>query len=29
MIILKGEKCEGLNKLKEENLVRGGVSGVR
>jgi len=28
MIILKGEKCGGLYKLKEGNLVRGGVSGI-
>jgi len=26
MIILKGEKCESLYKLKEENSVRVGVS---
>jgi len=28
MIILEGEKCGGLYKLKEENSVRGGVSGI-
>ena len=28
IVILKGEKCEGLYKLKEENSVRGGVSGI-
>jgi len=27
-IILEGEKCGGIYKLKEENLVRGGVSGI-
>ena len=27
-IILKGEKCEELYKLKKENSVRGGVSGI-
>jgi len=26
MIILKREKCEGIYKLKEGNLVQGGVS---
>ena len=25
---MKVEKCEGMYKLKEENLVRGGVSGI-
>ena len=28
MVILKGEKCGGLYKLKEENSVRGGVSDI-
>ena len=27
-VILKGEKCGGLYKLKEENSVRGGVSRI-
>ena len=27
-IILKGEKCEGLYKLKEENSILGRVSGI-
>ena len=27
-IILKGKKCGELYKLKEENLVQGGVSGI-
>ena len=28
IVILKGKKCEGLYKLKKENLVRGGVLGI-
>ena len=28
MVILKREKCGGIYKLKEENSVRGGVSGI-
>jgi len=28
MVILKGEKCEGIYKLKEENSVRDRVSGI-
>ena len=28
MIILRGEKCGGIYKLKEGNSVRGGVSGI-
>ena len=27
-VILEGEKCGGLYKLKEENSVRGGVQGL-
>ena len=27
-VILKGEKCEGLYKLKERNSIRGGVSRI-
>jgi len=27
-VILKGEKCEGIYKPKEENSIRGGVSGI-